>query len=87
MNETYNDINVYIEKINAVIEEVKKRKYDLKDKMESYCSEYGIATLSDEELSKSAGEIESIINERLIDSTTALANLSGARSKLSLVHL
>ena len=27
MNETYNDINVYIEKINAVIEEVKKRKY------------------------------------------------------------
>lgn len=83
MNETYNDINVYIEKINAVIEEVKKRKYDLKDKMESYCSEYGIATLSDEELSKSAGEIESIINERLIDSTTALANLSGARSKLN----
>ena len=51
--------------------------------MESYCSEYGIATLSDEELSKSAGEIESIINERLIDSTTALANLSGARSKLN----
>ena len=83
MNETYNDINVYIEKINAVIEEVKKRKYDLKDKMEAYCSEYGIATLSDEELSKSAGEIESIINERLIDSTTALANLSGARSKLN----
>ena len=83
MNENYNDINVYIEKINAVIEEVKKRKYDLKDKMESYCSEYGIASLSDEELSKSAGEIESIINERLIDSTTALANLSGARSKLN----
>ena len=83
MNGTYNDINVYIEKINAVIEEVKKRKYDLKDKMEAYCSEYGIATLSDEELSKSTSEIESIINERLIDSTTALANLSGARSKLN----